>query len=671
MTKRLLYWVGLTLLLILPAVFVGNLMITEQNVAAQGKTTMLSLSDELDQAQQIAQRAALADSRVQAYTTGYRTEVFGVQTVSHQFSEAASECAEADCRQVNIFNFDESATIAVMVNVETESVLDVLYQPNIRPGINKRLADKAMDIALNAPEVIEVLGYQPTSSDWAPMDSSLSDSLCEEGHMCVAPTFNMGKYILWAVVDLTDETLLDVYWTAIRMEESNGEVRYPDEYESLSDVQCIATSGSAGQNGWAIDWEVTAHDGFHIYDVTFNGEAVLTSAKLVEWHTDYGGTGYVDSTGCGGGGGGFGIAPYGDMTQHDLLDENNNIIGFELLQDFRMAFWGQACQYRYDQRYQFYNDGRYRVVAGAYGKGCSSEGVYRPVIRIDVAVAGDENDSLELWESDWSTQATEVRVGPDHATSPEGYMARIVDQSGKGYFIEPGNGQFNDGGRGDNEYLYGMLHHLGQGEADLGVFAIGCCDAEEHGPEIYLNNESIEDENLVLWYVSQSEISTFGFEPSDFYCWTGTAVPELVFPCFTGPMFTPFEPTMQPQATFTYTSPIQLNQPTYFNNTSSGGGEMSYAWDFGDGQSSTEMNPYYTYTQSGAYTVTLTITNELGSDTVVQAIEVVEEQEPTVVVLDTFESEQSSVPTLLLLWGIGSILAIGISLKRIVSLYQR
>ena len=118
MTKGLIYWVGFTLLIILPFVLVANLT-TEQDVAAQGKTATLSISDGLDRAQQIAQRAALADSRVQAYTTGYRTEVFGVQTVSHQFSEATRECATADCRQVNIFNFDKSATIAAIVNVET------------------------------------------------------------------------------------------------------------------------------------------------------------------------------------------------------------------------------------------------------------------------------------------------------------------------------------------------------------------------------------------------------------------------------------------------------------------------------------------------------------------------------------------------------------------------
>ena len=84
---------------------------------------------------------------------------------------------------------------------------------------------------------------------------------------------------------------------------------------------------------------------------------------------------------------------------------------------------------------------------------------------------------------------------------------------------------------------------------------------------------------------------------------------------------------------------------------------------------STNMNVSHVYTQTGTYTVTLTGSNEISSDTTTQVIEVV--QEPTVVILDTFESRQSSVPTLLFLWAIGSILAIVISLTRIASLHKR
>jgi Zn-dependent metalloprotease/chitodextrinase len=40
----------------------------------------------------------------------------------------------------------------------------------------------------------------------------------------------------------------------------------------------------------------------------------------------------------------------------------------------------------------------------------------------------------------------------------------------------------------------------------------------------------------------------------------------------------------------------------------------SWLWDFGDGGTSTEQNPTYTYNAMGVYTVTLTATNEFGSD---------------------------------------------------------
>jgi PKD repeat protein len=41
-------------------------------------------------------------------------------------------------------------------------------------------------------------------------------------------------------------------------------------------------------------------------------------------------------------------------------------------------------------------------------------------------------------------------------------------------------------------------------------------------------------------------------------------------------------------------------------------GIKSYAWDFGDGTSSTEAEPTHTYTLPGPYTVVLTVTDNGG-----------------------------------------------------------
>ncbi len=49
-----------------------------------------------------------------------------------------------------------------------------------------------------------------------------------------------------------------------------------------------------------------------------------------------------------------------------------------------------------------------------------------------------------------------------------------------------------------------------------------------------------------------------------------------------------------------------------------GSGATSFSWDFGDGGSSTDQNPKYTYQTSGKYTVSLTITSTAGGTTEVK-----------------------------------------------------
>jgi PKD repeat protein len=54
-----------------------------------------------------------------------------------------------------------------------------------------------------------------------------------------------------------------------------------------------------------------------------------------------------------------------------------------------------------------------------------------------------------------------------------------------------------------------------------------------------------------------------------------------------------------------------------FTDTSTGG-PTSWAWSFGDGASSAAQNPSHSYNAAGTYSVTLTVSNSVGSDTVVK-----------------------------------------------------
>ncbi len=75
--------------------------------------------------------------------------------------------------------------------------------------------------------------------------------------------------------------------------------------------------------------------------------------------------------------------------------------------------------------------------------------------------------------------------------------------------------------------------------------------------------------------------------------------------------FTPLAPT----ADFTSDSPALLGEAVRFTNLVQGSHPLEFAWDFGDGSgTSTLSDPEYTYAAPGTYMVTMTVTNNLGSD---------------------------------------------------------
>ncbi|MEW2431512.1 ThuA domain-containing protein [Micromonospora sp. NPDC047644] len=62
------------------------------------------------------------------------------------------------------------------------------------------------------------------------------------------------------------------------------------------------------------------------------------------------------------------------------------------------------------------------------------------------------------------------------------------------------------------------------------------------------------------------------------------------------------------------------------------GGTLTYAWTFGDGQTSTEANPTHTYTTAGNYTAQLTVTNPKGRTAVANVPVTVGNTAPTVTI---------------------------------------
>ncbi len=70
-----------------------------------------------------------------------------------------------------------------------------------------------------------------------------------------------------------------------------------------------------------------------------------------------------------------------------------------------------------------------------------------------------------------------------------------------------------------------------------------------------------------------------------------------------------------PVAAFTYSPAAPTTGlPVMFTDASTGGAPDTWAWDFGDGSTSTDQNPSHTFATADTFTVSLTVSNSGGSD---------------------------------------------------------
>jgi hypothetical protein len=265
----------------------------------------------------------------------------------------------------------------------------------------------------------------------------------------------------------------------------------------------------------------------------------------VDWPVSYSktdGFGYSDAVGC----------PYFSSATVvavevpkvvDLLD-NGKKVGFAIEQFYRSEGWPSPCNYEYFQRYEFYIDGRFRVNAANIGRGCGNDGTYRPVFRI--ALAGSANLIEEWSEGKYQAVSREGwRLQQSDTQYDKGAMFRLMAGNAN-YKLVPGNGQFNDGGRGDHAYIYFTVNKPGVDEGESDLPTIGpCCNIDyRQGPEKFIepNPESLANKSVVVWYVPQiKNDDTKGKE----YCWAEARLVNGVYqtqtyPCIAGPMFIPY-----------------------------------------------------------------------------------------------------------------------------------
>jgi hypothetical protein len=513
---------------------------------------ILRLNEGLDDEQDLAQTLAIGDSRVQQFMydpqtrVPMRSEVFGVYLLRESdITPVTADCLQSRCYRVEMYNYALNLYLAAVVDVPARFIRDLIGYENAQPDLPPHLVDIALEIATQSPEVADGLGYTPETKDalMANTKTALNNTFCQRSrHLCVAPTFVVGESALWAIVDLTEGTLVGVRWTTVGS--TAGAITEKTlQNEAMMRTYCQQNT-PLERDGWRMDFVLTSSDGLRISGVSFQDAPIIDSAKLVDWHVSYSsaqGFGYSDAVGCPVFSQAAVIAV--EPPHVEDIEVDGEVVGFALIQEFWSELWPLPCNYRYEQRYEFYKDGGFRPVVASIGRGCGNDGTYRPVTR--VVMAGDYTFSQwdgSAWQ-DWTDE--QWALAADIPANEEGYPLRLTGAAGAGFYVLPSTGQFGDGGRGDNAYVYVTRHHTDRDEGDSDMPTIGpCCnDGYEQGPERFIDAEPIADSPLVLWYVAQlKNDDTLGSQ----YCWAESVLRDgvyapLEYPCPSGPLFVPIE----------------------------------------------------------------------------------------------------------------------------------
>jgi hypothetical protein len=443
---------------------------------------------------QQAQALAIADEQVQqTFSFGeddkpLLSEVFGVVPATAADIPDAGACRE--CWLVVLYNFGTNGTTRVLVDLAAEQVVHQTTLAVSQPEVPPHLARLAVAIARATPELQQELMWLP-DEDMAIMEAtktSVQGTACERSrHLCVAPTFRWPHMALWAVIDLTELAPVALIWT------NTGDP--PSQALSETEVQNVVISDlcetpeTLERGPWSLDSIITSSDGIAFRNLRYNGDLVIESLKIVDWHVRYEPVtpdsppvGYSDAIGCPTFSSAA-VVPFSLPVVEDLA-ENGGVV---ITQDFRSPLWPQACNYRYQTRLTLHDDGRIGFEAVNIGGGCGDEGTYRPILR--VALAGETTEFTDPAGDEWETeQWTALQPG-------EGSRFRLAT-SAADWQIAPMWGEAYEA------FLYASVAHAGEGATDLPSIGTCCNEDWQQGPEQFLTPaESLTGSPTVLWFV--------------------------------------------------------------------------------------------------------------------------------------------------------------------------
>lgn len=150
-----------------------------------------------------------------------------------------------------------------------------------------------------------------------------------------------------------------------------------------------------------------------------------------------------------------------------------------------------------------------------------------------------------------------------------------------------------------------------------------------------ITNSSAPSPSSVMWYFSDGDTTSL-LNPLKTFDKSGAYKIKLVanFGACLDSIEKNIEVLEKPLASFAANniSDCKAPLPVSFKNTSVNG--VSYLWNFGDGQTSVEKDPIYTYIKKGLYNVSLTVTNAAGCTDIIKYDKFIKITPPLISILD-------------------------------------
>lgn len=419
-----------------------------------------------------------------------------VQAVRLTESEAAPwGCPAYSCALATFYDMERSVTLNRVIDLSSQTVLAAWEEPQSRPAGSIHILPLALQIAAADPQVQATLGdIGAAEPAMIPMSGWLADDDCRRD-WCVDLTFHAPQgdgRIYHIFVNLEQERVARTFYTRGR-----PVLNVPppvSQRDAFSD-------GCHKQSGWSICWEMTADDGLHFTEATFNGRPVFHSAKVGQveaWYPSWPG-GYRDEIGFNGT-----VRPFGGTEIIKLAD------GFEVRQLFtEFTRWPNCiCCYRYEQTVRLFADGAFEFEFVSHGPGCDDLSIYRPFWRIALAdtqglwhwqatdwlATGLERELQPSGEGEWVTAVNEQELHPVvQPLSPDGHRLAWQNQTQLyKWRMVPTDPLAQDEAR-----LFLLRAHENEGD---GPILPGPGDSYEP-PRQWLSEETISDEEVVLWFV--------------------------------------------------------------------------------------------------------------------------------------------------------------------------